>query len=109
MPKLGNNIRNAILVEWLVKEGDSFNKGDTLAIIETEKAAFELEADESGIMQKLMYSNGNKVDIDKPLAYYVESIGAGEKKTNSNQKEPPNDLSKKSLSDILKRFLFVKK
>ncbi len=109
LPKLSENIKTAILVEWLVKEGDRFNKGDTLAIIETEKAAFELEAEESGIVQKLAYSNGDKIDINKPLAYYIESSETEEKKPESEQQESKDNLHKKNFSDILKRILFAKK
>ncbi len=109
MPKLGDNIKSAILVEWLVKEGDNFNKGDTLAIIETEKAAFELEAEDSGIIHRLMYSNGDDINIDKPLAYYIESISSEQKELEQEQVKSSNNLPKKGFGDILKRILFTKK
>ena len=37
VPELGESIIEGTLTSWLVKEGDSFELGDNLAEIETEK------------------------------------------------------------------------
>ena len=57
-------------MEWLVKKGDTVKKGDSIAVVETEKLAFEVEAPETGVIEKLRYSGGDKVNLtnsqDKP-------------------------------------------
>lgn len=45
---------------WRVKEGDSFSAGDVLLEIETDKATMDVEAQDDGIMFKIMQGDGTK-------------------------------------------------
>ena len=42
MPRMGMNVDEGTIVEWHVKEGQSFSKGDALYSIETDKTTAEL-------------------------------------------------------------------
>ena len=42
VPELGESIIEGTLTAWLVKEGSSFQAGDNLAEIETEKITIEI-------------------------------------------------------------------
>ena len=50
-----------------VNEGDSINKGDTLCIIEAMKIMNEIEAEENGIIQKILVEDGHAVEFNQPL------------------------------------------
>jgi len=50
-----------------VNEGDSVNKGDTLCIIEAMKIMNEIEAEENGIIQKILVKDGHAVEFNQPL------------------------------------------
>jgi len=50
-----------------VNEGDSINKGDTLCIIEAMKIMNEIEAEENGIVQKILVEDGHAVEFNQPL------------------------------------------
>ncbi len=50
-----------------VKEGDEVNKGDTLCIIEAMKIMNEIEAEEGGVVRKILVSNGDPVEYNQPL------------------------------------------
>ncbi len=50
-----------------VNEGDSVNKGDTLCIIEATKIMNEIEAEENGIIQKILVEDGHAVEFNQPL------------------------------------------
>ena len=50
-----------------VNEGDSINKGDTLCIIEAMKIMNEIEAEENGIIHKILVENGHAVEFKQPL------------------------------------------
>lgn len=50
VPKLNNNDQAYILVEWLSPDNEPVNPGDTLATLETSKAAEDLICEESGIL-----------------------------------------------------------
>src|ERR1700690_3318954 len=48
MPRLGWNMESGILGQWLKQEGEYVEAGQPLLVIESEKAAQEVEALESG-------------------------------------------------------------
>ncbi|MFI6794757.1 2-oxo acid dehydrogenase subunit E2 [Streptosporangium canum] len=48
VPKLNNNDTEYLVVEWLVEDGKPVQAGDPVAVLETSKAADELEAAEPG-------------------------------------------------------------
>ena len=48
MPRQGQSVESCILTEWKVAVGDEVKEGDVLAVIETDKASFDLEASASG-------------------------------------------------------------
>ena len=67
MPQVGQDLVEGELVEWNVKVGDSVKKGDMLAVVESEKASFEVEAYEEGIVLKLLYQPGETATVLEPL------------------------------------------
>jgi pyruvate dehydrogenase E2 component (dihydrolipoamide acetyltransferase) len=52
MPSLGADMDEGILVEWLVKVGDSVHRGDIVAVVETPKSAVEVETFEEGTVEE---------------------------------------------------------
>ena len=68
MPKLGFDMAEGTLVRWVKKEGDSVNKGDVLAEIETDKATVEVESGFSGIVARQLVAEGSIVPIGTPIA-----------------------------------------
>ena len=63
MPKLGFDMREGVLVRWVKNEGETINKGDVLAEIETDKATVEVESSASGMVRKLLANPGDSVFI----------------------------------------------
>jgi len=72
MPQVGQDIETAEIVRWLVKEGDYLKEGEIFVEVESEKAAFEVEAEESGTVLKLLYEEGQEVKVLEPIAYVGE-------------------------------------
>lgn len=68
MPKLGFDMREGVLVRWVKKEGETINKGDVLAEIETDKATVEVESSASGVVRKLLASPGDSVPVGVTIA-----------------------------------------
>ena len=73
MPQVGQDIETGVIVEWRVKENDFVNKGDVVALVESDKATFEVEAYESGVLLKLLYDAGAEVKVLAPIAYVGEA------------------------------------
>ncbi len=72
MPQVGQDIETGVIVEWRVKENDYIKKGDVVALVESDKATFEVEAYESGVLLKLLYDPGTEVKVLAPIAYLGE-------------------------------------
>jgi pyruvate dehydrogenase E2 component (dihydrolipoamide acetyltransferase) len=69
MPQVGQDIDTATIVEWHKKENDTVNKGDIIATIESDKATFDVEAYDSGVLLKRLYEEGREVKVLTPIAY----------------------------------------
>jgi pyruvate dehydrogenase E2 component (dihydrolipoamide acetyltransferase) len=68
MPKLGFDMAEGTLVRWLKKVGETVNKGEVLAEIETDKATVEVESLASGVVRKLLVDEGAVVPVNTPIA-----------------------------------------
>jgi pyruvate dehydrogenase E2 component (dihydrolipoamide acetyltransferase) len=69
MPQVGQDIKTARIVEWIKKENDEVRKGETIATVESDKAAFDVEAYTSGVLLKILYPEGAEVEVLTPMAY----------------------------------------
>ena len=56
MPALSPTMTEGSVSEWKFKEGESFVAGDVLLGIETDKASIDVEAQDDGIMGKIVVS-----------------------------------------------------
>jgi pyruvate dehydrogenase E2 component (dihydrolipoamide acetyltransferase) len=79
MPKLGFDMAEGTLVRWVKNEGESINKGDVLAEIETDKATVEVESSASGVVRKLLVDKGAIVPIGAPIAI----VGSADEKVDA--------------------------
>jgi pyruvate dehydrogenase E2 component (dihydrolipoamide acetyltransferase) len=68
MPSLGPDMEAGTLVEWLVKAGDRVERGDVVAVVETQKGAIEVEIYQSGQIEQLLVDLDTKVPVGTPLA-----------------------------------------
>jgi pyruvate dehydrogenase E2 component (dihydrolipoamide acetyltransferase) len=68
MPRLSDTMEEGILSQWVKHEGDQVRKGDVLAVIETDKAAMEMEAYDEGVLNRILVEEGASVPIGTPIA-----------------------------------------
>lgn len=68
MPKLGFDMAEGLLVRWVKQVGETINKGDVLAEIETDKATVEVESSASGVVLQLIAEQGTMVPVNAPIA-----------------------------------------
>eukprot|EP00551_Chaetoceros_affinis_P001808 CAMPEP_0203633958 /NCGR_PEP_ID=MMETSP0088-20131115/1019_1 /ASSEMBLY_ACC=CAM_ASM_001087 /TAXON_ID=426623 /ORGANISM="Chaetoceros affinis, Strain CCMP159" /LENGTH=442 /DNA_ID=CAMNT_0050487453 /DNA_START=215 /DNA_END=1543 /DNA_ORIENTATION=- len=61
------------IASWKVKEGEPFAAGDSLAEIETDKATIDFEAQDDGIVAKILVEAGSKeINVGVPIVVTVE-------------------------------------
>ncbi|MDO8438397.1 MAG: dihydrolipoamide acetyltransferase family protein [Nitrosomonadaceae bacterium] len=68
MPSLGADMEAGTLVEWLIKPGDEVQRGQVVAVVETQKGAVDVEIWETGTVDKLVVEAGRKVPVGELLA-----------------------------------------
>lgn len=68
VPKWGLTADEVTLVEWLCKVGDAVAPEQTLANIETDKAAGELPSPAAGVIEELLVSAGDEVKPGQVVA-----------------------------------------
>lgn len=68
MPKLGFDMREGVLNSWLKQVGDTVEKGEVVAEIESDKATLELEAQVAGTLLHIMHNAGDVVPVGANMA-----------------------------------------
>ena len=93
------------IAKWAVKEGDSFSAGDILLEIETDKASMDVEAQDDGIMAKILQGDGTKgIKVGVRIGVLAEpdddlstlEIPAEE---NTSSSSPPKEEAKPAPSE----------
>ncbi len=67
VPQVGQDLTEGKINELHVKVGDRVQKGDIVAVVESEKAAFEVEAFEEGVVLEIHYGEGDWGKVLEPL------------------------------------------
>ena len=67
MPRQGQSVESCIIIEWKVKEGDVVAEGQPLCEVETDKAAFEVEATAAGTVLGIFYPADADVEVLKTI------------------------------------------
>lgn len=73
MPSLSPTMERGNIVKWLKKEGEAVSAGDALCEIETDKAVVTLDANDDGILAKIVVEEGAKnIKLGSLIALMVE-------------------------------------
>lgn len=65
MPAMSPTMEQGNLGQWKVKEGDKFAAGDVLLEIETDKAMMDVEAQDDGVMARIVVRTFNTQLTDR--------------------------------------------
>lgn len=93
MPKQGQSVETCIITSWFRKKGDAVKNGDILFSYETDKASFDVESPEDGILLDVFFGEGDEV----PVLVNVAVIGSEGEETGSyrpaveTEKAPANE------------------
>lgn len=75
MPSLGSDMQAGTLIEWRVQQGDRVHRRDVIAVVETDKAAIEIEVYEDGVIESLLVKPGEKVPVGTVMAVIGDKDG----------------------------------
>ncbi len=68
MPKLSPTMEEGQIARWLKAEGDTFEEGETIAEVDTDKATMELTALKGGTLLKILKQGGETALLNETIA-----------------------------------------
>jgi 2-oxoglutarate dehydrogenase E2 component (dihydrolipoamide succinyltransferase) len=68
MPKMGESITQATITKWFKKEGDKVEEDDVLLEIATDKVDSEIPSPVAGIIEQVLFREGEVVPVGKTIA-----------------------------------------
>src|SRR6185503_21099496 len=85
IPVVGESISEVQISQWLKAEGDSVQKDEPVAVIDSEKTTFDLPAPENGTLTRILHAAGDTVRVGEVIAQ-LEPAGreAAEPKANNS-------------------------
>ena len=101
LPKMGESITEGTLLNWLVEEGASFEEGDILCEVATDKVDNEVPAPFSGVMQAHLVAPQTVVKIGSPIAQ-LQKLSEGIKPENKSNKKDTKPKKEGVLKTSLK-------
>jgi pyruvate dehydrogenase E2 component (dihydrolipoamide acetyltransferase) len=54
VPEFGHGLTDALVVEWRVSAGDDVERGDVVAVLETDKSSVDLLAEKTGTVTEIV-------------------------------------------------------
>ena len=96
LPDLGEGIDGAEVSEISISIGDTVKEGDTIVVLESDKASMEIPSDYDGQIKEILIASGDEVHIGQVL-FKIES-------EDSLKKESKTDIvSKENVEDEVEK------
>ncbi len=72
IPEVGESVQEALLAQWLKKDGESVRKDEVLFVIETDKVTLEISAPADGVL-KILVPEGQTVKVGSVVGQIEET------------------------------------
>lgn len=118
MPSVGQTTDELVIVEWLKREGDTVELGESLFSVQTDKAQVEVESVAAGTLLKILRDAGDTVQAGSPVAFIgapgetvpdasvaaaadiATSVGVSEGPTLAQRAEPERRSPERTLGRV---------
>jgi pyruvate dehydrogenase E2 component (dihydrolipoamide acetyltransferase) len=77
LPSLGPDMQSGKLLEWRIAPGQRVSKGSVIAVVDTEKAAIDVESWHAGEVVELLASPGDELTVGTIIARLAGTAEAG--------------------------------
>jgi 2-oxoglutarate dehydrogenase E2 component (dihydrolipoamide succinyltransferase) len=98
LPKMGESIKEGTIINWLIAEGESFQEGDILVEVATDKVDNEVPAPFAGVMKEQLVGPQEVVPIGSAIAILEAREGStkADSETTVSEKKsgPEKSISK---------------
>ena len=98
MPKMGESITEGTILTWLIKEGESFEEGDIIVEVATDKVDNEVPAPAAGTLLSIVAQEKDVVPVGETIALLElmkgVSVDAPNNKSNKPAESEPKSPNK---------------
>lgn len=92
MPQLGESVTEGTISKWLVSPGDTVNKYDPIAEVQTDKVNAEVPSSFTGTIKELIAEEGDTLEVGEIICS-IEVEGEGSAPVEETPKETPKKES----------------
>lgn len=98
MPKLGLTMTEGIVAEWNVAPGAKFERDQNLFVVETEKAANDVPAEQAGTLLEIVHPAGATVPVGEVIGWWDDGAAGEEPVANASAASSAADSAQASAS-----------
>ena len=100
LPSLGADMDEGKLLEWKVKPGDKVKRGDLVAVVETPKAAVDIEIWQDGVVHELITQPGTTIPVGMVMARLLESGESAPAAAPAPERRPASPAARKRAREL---------
>src|ERR671932_664563 len=90
MPQMGESIAEGTIVRWIKKVGEQVERDEPLFEISTDKVDAEIPSPAAGKLTRVLFKEGDTVEVNKVVAYIGEGEGANASATSGATAQAPS-------------------
>ncbi|KAM5562033.1 dihydrolipoyllysine-residue acetyltransferase component 5 of pyruvate dehydrogenase complex, chloroplastic [Rosa sericea] len=97
MPALSSTMTEGKIVSWVKSEGDKLSKGESVVVVESDKADMDVETFYDGYLASIMVEEGGVAPVGSAIALLAETedeIAEAKAKATSSSSSPPPQETK---------------
>lgn len=101
MPALSSTMTEGKIVSWVKSEGDKLSKGESVVVVESDKADMDVESFYDGYLAAIIVDEGNSAPVGSAIALLAESeeeIALAQSQKGSAAAAEPSSSSSSSAS-----------
>jgi 2-oxoglutarate dehydrogenase E2 component (dihydrolipoamide succinyltransferase) len=87
MPKMGESIMEATILNWLKKPGDKIEQDESVLEVATDKVDTEVPSTHAGVLTEVLAKVGEVVKVGTPIAIVTTEVAEGTTKEATKGKE----------------------
>ena len=74
MPALSSTMTEGKIVEWLKKPGDAVERGESVLVVESDKADMDVESFQDGFLASIVMPAGSSAPVGETIGLIVETV-----------------------------------
>ena len=105
MPALSSTMTEGKIVSWLKGPGDKVSKGESVVVVESDKADMDVESFNDGILGAIVIPEGGVANVGDPIAFIAETADdmeeAKSKAGSGSNGAAPASVEKPAVAEVI--------